>query len=234
MDVTIRAERDRLLSDANVARLRRDFAAMEKACRDVIALTGEDGEIVELLGDALYGQGKGAEARDCYQKSAELASGRASAEVKYARLVLELAEAEREIQANLTELEHPGAHTRPSHHAAGSSILSILFPGLGQLVNGEYIKGGILLGVFVLCLTLIAVLPDSRQLARQLSGSSSGAGQGIPWTPLLFATIAIFCYVYSIIDAVTEAAKSSASGSQAKSGSGAGKAGSEGKGSPPS
>jgi len=218
MDVRIRAERDRLLSEGNVARLRGDFVAMEKACRDVIALTGEDGEIVELLGDALHGQGKGAEARDCYQKAGELQPGRASAEIKYARLVLELAEAERVIQANLMELENPGAHVRAKRHAAGSSILSILFPGLGQLVNGEYIKGGILLGVFVVSLTIIALQTDQlARLFRTVLGRAAlaeGAGQGIPWVPLLFGIIAVFCYVYSIIDAITEATKSSASGSR--------------------
>jgi len=225
MDVRIRAERDRLLSDANVARLRGDFVAMEKAYRDVIALIGEDGEIVELLGDALNGRGKGAEARDCYQKAGELQPGRASAEIKYARLVLELAEAERVIQANLMELENPSAHVRAKRHVAGSSILSILFPGLGQLVNGEYIKGGIVLGVFVLSLTIIALQTDQlARLFRTVLGRAApaeGAGQGIAWVPLLFGIIAVFCYVYSIIDAITEATKSSASESRKGPGSGA-------------
>jgi len=225
MDVKIQAERDRLLSDANVARLRGDFQAMEAFCRKVIGLTGEDAVIVELLGDALHGQGKIAEARDCFHKSAELQPGRASTEIKYARAVLELADSERQLRTVMEDLEHPGTGYRQKRRVAGSALLSIIFPGLGQLMSGEYVKGGIVLGTFLISLLGIALLPDTREFARQIFGifgmSSVGADtttrSGIGPLFILLLLAAVSCYVYSIMDAFVEAAKGLAGQSKVNS-----------------
>ena len=223
MDAPTLARRDRLLSDANVARLRGDFAAMENACREVIALVGEQAEYLELLGDALHGQWKTAEARDCYKSAAELQPGRESAETKYARTVLEVAEDKRQRQALLGELQKPEDRETRRRRATGSTLLAIVLPGLSQLVNGQHVKAGILLGAFLLSLIIIAVLPDSRVFARQMVGylggpvALGGIGRGIGWLFPLVAGVAVFCYVYSLMDALTEATKDLSAGRRDRS-----------------
>lgn len=213
MDVRTRAERDRLLANANVARMRGDFAGMEEALRQAVALAGEDADLIELIGDALHGQGKLAEARDCYKKALDMQSGRASAETRFARVVLEIDEIERQKRESLLDLERPRDRLR-QRRRTGSAILALIFPGLGQLVNGEIVKGGVLMGVFIVSLIVLAVLPDTGYALRQVlvlfGGSSPAAGaarQGMGWLFPLVAGAAAFCWVYSIVDALTEATK---------------------------
>ncbi len=215
MDIQTKAQRDKLLSSANVARMRGDFESMEKACQEIIALTGEDADIIELLADSLFGQERYAEAKEAYKKATELAPGKESLENKYAKAVLKASEQQLQIESTLRKIEiKPEV---PNHKlVAGAGCLSMLFPGLGQLISGQYIKGGIILACFLISLIALSLLRDTETFVKSL-GMAFGLttrqyGEAPPelrigiWF-VLFSGIAAFCYVYSVIDAFVEGAK---------------------------
>src|SRR5439155_22641761 len=91
------------------------------------------------------------EARALCQRALELQPGRPSAETRLAKIILEAAEQEHQRLAAQALLEGGGESGKARKRRVTTSfLLSLLFPGLGQLYNGEYVKAAILGGTFLL------------------------------------------------------------------------------------
>src|SRR5688500_9517480 len=58
---------ERLLREANVLRIRKQYAEAEERCRAAVELLPDDVSALEMLGDLLYDKGSLEEARDHYQ-----------------------------------------------------------------------------------------------------------------------------------------------------------------------
>lgn len=102
---------------------------------------------LELLGDTLLAAGKRTGARDAFKKAMELEPANADAERKYAEAMLFISQASRnrDLLAHGSIADIRGAFNKDPRTAATRSML---FPGLGQLYNGDYEKGiaAVLLG----------------------------------------------------------------------------------------
>jgi tetratricopeptide (TPR) repeat protein len=175
-----RAEADRLLTAANVARRRGAFADAEQASRRAVELVPKDPGALELYGDVLQGVGRVDDAVIAYQRAHEADPKRRSAERKYAALTLMQ---HREIAALRDEYipRNPFVAT----------LLSALLPGAGQLYNGEPAKG-----LTVTLVTLVCVLV--------LGWSSVGfvsTRHGISAAFALFMVAAGLTYIYGVVDA---------------------------------
>lgn len=216
-------ERDRLLTLANVQRMRGQLDQARESLQAALALnTGApkaDAQIHEMLGDAFAQNEKWDEAKAAYETAYTLDNARASAERKFAQTVLRVADATREravAEAMLRGELPPGAGAIPGGVGGKRSpvlalLLSCLAPGFGQLYNGQLVKGLVCLGVFLVGLIAINLSPDGRLLFQQIVPLAFGR---IPLvrgeiSPGLIALL-ILCsamWLYAILDAPIVASK---------------------------
>lgn len=148
-EVRIQAEIDRLLSEANVERLRGRFQEAEKRCQEALVLDERNVAAYELLGDLEYAQGHLSRALDTYQQARRLDPSRASLEEKVARLTVEVIRAEVELEQAASLQEGPVAR-KEFRSPVNACLLSLLIPGLGQIYNRDYALGIGLLSGFML------------------------------------------------------------------------------------
>ena len=206
-------ERDRLLTLANVQRMRGQTQEVQKTLEQALALgdgqARTDAPVHEMLGDVLAGEEKWEEAKKAYGTAHALDPDRASAERKFAQMTLRVAEAahERAMADAILRGEMPisgasafGGGQRGKRSPAVAMLLSAAVPGFGQLYNGQLVKGLICLGGFFATLLAISLLPESRP------------GYVSP-VLIFFSLIAGVLWLYSALDAPIAAGKTGNDGS---------------------
>ncbi len=206
----------KLLRSAVVFLKRGDLDAAERACREALERSGGSGEALELLGDVLAERGDRDAAMETYRRAFAQDPSLASAETKYARLVLAATEAQREAQELDALLQAP-ARPRPLGRSPGLACLaSAAWPGLGQWYNGEPVKAAILAAAFgVVMLVLVATGDLVRILALLTVGFSPGAVRVAPERVSALSWILWggggAAWLYAVIDAWVRAGRSSRS-----------------------
>jgi tetratricopeptide (TPR) repeat protein len=193
-----------LLREAHLLRMRSRFVEAEEKVREAVALAPEDPAALEMLGDLLAEKGSIAEAVEIYRRAMERAPGRAVLEEKHARLVLMLADQQQERALAQMLLEDPrragsGRRRNPMH----AFLLSAFLPGLGQLYNGEYLKG-----VLFLAGGFLTFLLGGESLLRLLFAVSGGraAPSGLE---AVFGFLSFLLWVAAMVDAPVRAQRSS-------------------------
>lgn len=182
----------RRLTDAQIQLRRGQAAEAEQAVQTLLTERPNDAAALELLGDIQAGRGEWDAAGASYQA----AKGRASAEAKFAKLTLRRAEDQRRAKlgvayaASDASLVGQGSTEGGRRGAAWAIVGSAICPGLGQIASGQYVKGIILVAVFVLCLGLFTQLPH-------------GAGRGSYFGPAfwLLSAVATGDWLYAVVDA---------------------------------
>jgi len=166
----------------------------EKTARKLLEVAPRSTTSWELWGEVLLTQGKMEAAADAFKKAVELEPANADAERKYASIQLDLQQAkwQREALENGDLSQFRGA---PNKEPATSAARSALFPGLGQVYNGEYEKG------MVMFVVGMALLIGAVQLVVSwLSPGQSLSGLGTVLGYIsLFGGIAL--YVFGVYDA---------------------------------
>lgn len=175
-----RMEADRLLTAANIARRRGSFAEAEKSCRAALELIPKDAPALELYGDILQAVGRVDDAMYAYQRAVEADAKRKTAEKKYAELAL--------MQDRSVDMLRDDYIPRNANLAV---FFSALFPGAGQVYNGETLKGIALAVVGGLCVYLLGWTPygftkSLKQITPQLAFSIAITGA---------------VYIYAVVDA---------------------------------
>jgi tetratricopeptide (TPR) repeat protein len=175
-----RQQADRMLTGANISRRRGQFAEAERECRSALELIPGDAAALELYGDILQAVGRVDDALYAYHRATESDAGRKTAEKKYAELMLLQ---NREI--DLLRMENI------PRSASLAVILSAVFPGAGQIYNGDILKG-LVIGVIVSsCIYLLGWSPYGFH-----KGLTSISG------PLVFfLATALIAYGYALVDA---------------------------------
>ncbi len=219
-------ERDRLLTLVNVQRVRGQLPEAVKSLDEALALSEgrsdrELAPIHELRGDLLKSQNQWEAAQTAYEKSFALDSERAGAEKKFAETTLRIAEAKAIASGSMLGLSGEGfaeslAHRPPSKPGV-ALIASFFVPGFGQLVNGQLVKAGICLGVFLLTMLALRLSPDSAVLfakMRAVVAPTDARAQSLAHealSPLLIGLLFLLAvtWVYSLVDAASGAAKAS-------------------------
>lgn len=207
------AEVDRLISRANVHRMRAEYIEAEDVCREALALDETRADVREFLADMLYARGQLDAAVEEYKRAIELDAGRVSAETKYAKVVIEIGEREHDKQIAQEMIENPEKFKTREKHPLWALVLSVLVPGAGQAYNGEVAKGGIILGVFVLLLTAIAMSHTEVKNLFDNFKAMLVPTENLPPPVGIFAALIVgllVClYIYAVIDAPISAGKSS-------------------------
>lgn len=161
-DFAAEEEAGRRLTKAHILLRRGQVAEAEASVRAILAERAEDVGAHELLGDVLAARDEWDAAAGAYQAALEREPGRASAEAKFAKATLRRAEQQRQEKLGVAYAAADTAMVRREGGSRGAwpvILGSALCPGLGQVVQGQTLKGGILISVFLLGLVLLAQLP---------------------------------------------------------------------------
>lgn len=143
-----------LLSAAALCNRRLQWEEALKKCQEALALDSQSAEAHELVGDILQAMGNWDGALQSYKTAQALNPKRTVLEEKIGLVSIELdqmalREARREqLKADPSQLKWEERDPRVA------CLLSVLVPGLGQIYNRDYVKAGIILGVFLGSLTI--------------------------------------------------------------------------------
>jgi tetratricopeptide (TPR) repeat protein len=173
--------------------------AIEKAQESLRVMT-DNPDAFEILGDLYSTLGLSEAAMEAYQRALELDPSRISLETRLAHIALK--KGELDYQRRLAQDIIAGRFRPAQKRNPGiAGMLSLLIPGIGQIYNQQWIKGGGLLLVY-----LLLVMKDIGTVARMLEAAGSGdmfalmgaffTRPALGWTLLL-----VGLYIYSVIDA---------------------------------
>lgn len=135
-----RQKADGFLREAFAFRRRERYKEALVKCREALNLVPSDASALEMLGDLYQGVAQTNEALAAYKRALEADSKRTSAEKKYGDLISR--------QKSWSNYDPEAVPKNPWF----ALILSILFPGFGQLHNGQRVKGIVLAGFTILCI----------------------------------------------------------------------------------
>jgi len=162
-DYAAEEEAGRRLLNAQFLLRRGQAAEAEAATRAILAERPDDAAAHELLGDVLAARADEPGAASSYGAAQKLEPGRASAEAKFAKIALRQAEARQREKMGVAYAASDTALVRGGGRGAWLAILgSSICPGLSQIVRGQYVKGGLMLGGQILGLLLLAGLAHDR------------------------------------------------------------------------
>jgi len=143
-----RDEIERLLRTAHIHQVRGEREKAKTLLQQALELDAENASVWELLGDYRREAEDWKGAHDAYKQAHELAPDNAAIERKYAEAVLQLTRQQEQYQQWERAIEGKGVGdtTALPRNPGLAFLLSLLMPGVGQLYNGQMLKGGIILG----------------------------------------------------------------------------------------
>lgn len=202
-----------LMGRATLLRARQRPEEALEVARQAVELDPESYETHELVGDLLLELRRGQPALESFRRAQELNPGRVVLEDKVARAALAQAEAARVAEQSQALLSGAAHAERPKRNPGYAALLSLLLPGLGQVYNGELVKGLVVLFVFVFIFAF-AVLAGLRDLAAappaamgtlygpRLNLMSLLSGISAVWLALLLGV-----WIYAVADASIRASR---------------------------
>lgn len=169
---------DKLLTRSLLEKRRERFEDAEKICWQALQLIPKDAGVLELYGDIMQEQGRVDDAIACYARGKQIIPHTASVENKYAELLL--MQNQSVIDIDLQTPRNPWV-----------ALFLSAFPGAGQLYNGEYLKGALLLSLSVVMLLLLGWSPF---------GFPGLSGQ-ITTSFVVLMSMSTILFIYAMIDA---------------------------------
>lgn len=196
-------EVERLVASANLHRMREQLGEAEDAARQALSISPGDVVIRELLADVLHESGKLDAALEEYKAAMRMTPDKPALEAKYAKVVLDIAEREREKAVARDMVENPKKYTARERNP-GTALLWAIIPGMGQFYNGDLVKAGVIWGVLIVFL-ISWTIPQSYIGVSSLSGFIARTNPLV----LVLGTLFLIAYFYGIIDAPITAERSS-------------------------
>ena len=159
----------RLLDTIDRALFLQRIAAAEEAATKLLAAAPASTAAWERWGDVLAARGQSKQAAQAFARAMELEPANVDAERKYAAIQLDLAQAqwEREkLEQGDLEALRGGAH-----RGSGAALMrAAVFPGLGQVYNGDNEKGiAIFVAAFILLIPAVRLLVAWMSPRQELS-----------------------------------------------------------------
>jgi tetratricopeptide (TPR) repeat protein len=197
-------EIERLLSTANIHLMRGRLDEAEDACRKALAVAPKHVPVREMLADILHEAGKLDAALEEYREAMKILPDEPTLETKYAKVVIEIGERERQKAIVKDMIEHPQKYTYRQRKPGLALLLSIV-PGMGQLYNHDLVKA------IAIWVTAAVFLASAALFQHYPEGMITSIDQFLKYTDplvMLFGLIALFASIYGMIDAPFSAAKS--------------------------
>lgn len=192
---------ERRAFDAGVARLRlwinrAEWSSVEKEVAALRSEFGERGELLEAEGDALLARKRPEGAREKFALALALRPGDVGLERKHAETVFSVARlGSLEDQLRGGEL----LDTDPMARAGAATFLSLLFPGVGQIVLGEQAKGIAMFAIWASAMTYMAINAiEVRGFLAQVGLARGGREPGGMF--YLALSVAVLTMVVAVFD----------------------------------
>jgi tetratricopeptide (TPR) repeat protein len=191
-----------LLREAHLLRMRSRFVEAEEKVEEAVALAPGDPSALEMLGDLLAEKGALSEAAEAYHRAMERAPERTALEEKHAHLVLMIADQKHERDLAERLLANPAlVASGRRRNPALAFFLSAFLPGMGQLYNGEYLKGVLFLGG-----SFLTFLLGGEALLR-LVFAASGSRVAPSGMEAAFGFLSLLLWIAAVVDAPVRAQK---------------------------
>jgi tetratricopeptide (TPR) repeat protein len=205
-----------LLGRATLLRARGEHEEALRVGQEAVGLEGGNWECHELVGDVLLALERPDEALSSYRRARELHQSRAVLEEKIGRAALAQAERQRSAERSQALLEGKAEQRGPRRNPSYAALYSFIVPGLGQVYNGEVLKGVVVVVAYVLLFGLTAIALRGQRLV-QPSGMGSVYGSQLDLSTLLSAIFGgpaaiwiialVLLWIYSIADAALKASR---------------------------
>lgn len=204
-DLKTRMQFDRFMTSARLYLRRGEMAKAGEAVVGALELRPNDLDARELAADLVLASGDLEKAAARYKELFSPEHPRPTAEEKYARTILQIAEEKYQKEMLLQMVNSPRQFTVGGKSPVLAAIASI-GPGFGQIYLGKLVRGVVLAAVTIACWLLFYLLkpdvssfPEDQRLSAFLRELTVG--------PVVFLIIAVFTHVYAFIDAVITSGK---------------------------
>lgn len=206
-DARKKAEFDKQMSAARVYRMRGDYAQAAEAVRQALHIIPDDLDATEFAADIVAARGDLEKAADIYKSIFEADKSRTSAEQKFARITVQIAEGVRQQELLKDMAENPAKyrHMTGSRNPLVAAIISAA-PGFGQIYCGQFIKGVIVFSsvmilwfFFYLMRPDVGIYPPPQRIAAFF--------QNLHPVAVFFAAAAVSIHMYAFVDAPVTANK---------------------------
>jgi len=196
---------EQLLQEAHLRRMRKQWAEAEDSCREALEIDPDEPAAGEMLGDLLYDKGSYSEALVAYRRALEHAPTQTVLEEKIGRAVLAEQQDESDRLDAIATLARPSRAGTARRNALVTLLLCLICPGAGQLFLGQYLKGGILLGV-----GLVSLITGWNDLMKFWLGIMGMLPRTTRVNDILALVgfVGIAVYIYSLVDAAAQADRS--------------------------
>ncbi|MCX8053084.1 MAG: tetratricopeptide repeat protein [Armatimonadetes bacterium] len=202
------AEFERIFRAAHVSRTRGNYEEAEHLIRQALSLRPNDSEAREFAADLLAARGELEEAAEEYKSIFESDPSRTSAEEKFAKVTIQIAEARRQRELLKLMVEQPEAFRSTFELPPRSPFVAALFsgvPGLGHIYCGKTIKGiALFLTVSISWLLFFALRPSVGGAIDPITRFV----QDLDTSAVIFLCLAVFTHVYAFVDAAVTAEQS--------------------------
>lgn len=219
-------ELQRLLTRANVERMRALIIPARKTLAEALPLAEAIGpnavaQVSEQQGDLLAMEERWAEAQACYARAKAADPSRAVAEKKYAEMAVKLADEEAMTRLGDVMLRGDSLGEILTDPRAGkrnaflAMLTSALVPGLGQILAGQLLKGGIVMGIWLICMAIMGLSPEKDAFFGMLTGVfNPGAAEKLPKdvSGLTWFAVSgiVLTWVFAVFEAPLAASKTQA------------------------
>ncbi len=206
-----RDEVEKLLRNAHFAKMRGQTEQARQYLQQAQELLPDDAQVWDAIGDFWREAGKLQEAHDAYKKAHELDPQNALIERKYAQAVLEMTRQQMQYQQweQMLSGKGQGDGLMIRRNPGLAFLLSFLMPGVGQLYNGQFVKGGVVLGAFIVGLIVFMLTPGGSEFINNLLAflvNPARVRGGLSAFQLFLALVLFLLWVYAFIDAPLNAA----------------------------
>lgn len=185
---------ERLIREAMVARRRGDKLQASKLLDQAVEVAPGSATVLEAVGDDLRERRQTRAARDMYARALRVDPKNIVIERKFAECVLTTEQMSFEYVAAREEIDAASGKV--------ALILSILIPGLGQIVTGHRNRGIAMLVGWLIGWTVALLIPNGVKGILKLFGGAGGDFNGVVLLPL---AVAAFCHLWAIYDAAARA-----------------------------
>ncbi len=191
-------EAEGLIRQAQISKMRGQNLEADRLLKQAAEIAPGSVAVLEAVGDDLMARKQSRKARDVYAQALKIDPTNASVERKFAECIL----------ATSTAFDpmNPGSAVSNDSlaNAKTAGCLSLMIPGLGQIVTGKVQRGVIMLSIVVVGWLCALLIPDGIKGLMKMVGLTKEQAEfnALVMLPLGAAACA---HLWSVMDMVTQA-----------------------------
>ncbi|MFQ3548357.1 MAG: hypothetical protein SNJ70_01230 [Armatimonadota bacterium] len=201
LDPKKKAELDSLIRSAYINKQRSNYDLASLDIEKALEIDPNNLEAQEFAADLLVAKWHLKEARDIYKAIIEKDPSRVTAEEKYAKIVLMIAEGERQRELLKEKILHPQKRQEIKRNTSIAFLLSVA-PGFGHVYLNNFKKGAMIFCAAMLFWLFFSLLRPAMPTAIQMSAQAKALyfTQNMSAATVMFLCLAVFTHIYAIVD----------------------------------